>query len=159
VPLRIKRPAAGTKLSLTPAMVQLNADKLPYDIRKAETIPSQETGSWLVSFAAPEQLGRIRPKRATLDLRVTVPVQSLAIRTNQCAEEKPRANESVEPVAQWDRQIGAKRVTLDLVPGDYDSQGHVWLLITVAQQGGTAANPAPWQIRDLKMAIEAEAME
>jgi hypothetical protein len=156
-PLRLASLPAGSKLTAPPALVSIDFSRMPYDRMKGETVSTPQDGQWLVGFQVPAAVGRVRPTRATLSLRVTLPGHQLTIRKQQCAEGAPKANQRAEPVAAWDRGVGAREADMELGPSDIDRDGRVWLLFDVHSVGApTGGNPLSWQIADLGLSIDAE---
>jgi len=164
-PLRIEPPAAGTKLSLPAALATVDTGHLPYDIQKGESVPTQEQGTWLVGFSVPPQLGQVRPTRVTLEAQLTFPTHALVIRRGQCAKGSPKMDPNGAVLAEWGHEVASKRVSMDCSSGDFDRAGRVWLLLDIHPVGasggtdaGTDAAAGSWQIKDLTMAINAEAI-
>src|SRR5205814_10272960 len=89
-----------------------------------------------------------------------LPAHTLTLRREQCADGAPKINLAGTASVQWDQVVGAREVTFDSAPTDYDRDGRVWLLIEVRPRdpGATSTVVAPWQIKDLSMKIEADAV-
>jgi hypothetical protein len=158
-PVRIDPPPVGTRVSIPSPLVSANFGKLPYDPLKDETVPAIQDGQWLIGFACPPALGQVQPTRATLELRVTLPGHALSVRKEQCASGTAEPNGFVEPVATWERAVGARNVTIDLGSRDVDRDGRVWLLLDVRSVGAGASGggtPVTWQLKDIVMSIDAE---
>ena len=158
--VRIEPPAVGTSVSVPSVLVSANFGKLPYDPVADETVPSIQDGQWLIGFACPPSLGQMRPTRATLELRVSLPGHALSVRKEQCGGGggSPEVNGFVEPVANWERAVGARKATIDLGPRDIDGAGRVWLLLdvrSVAAAGGDTA-AVSWQVKDIGVSIDGQ---
>ncbi len=158
-PLRIQPPEPGTTIAIPSLLVSFDSGKLPYDLAKGQSVPTQQEGQWLVRFAAPPELGQIRPTRAALEARLNLPGHALLIRKGQCPGGRPMANPAGPITAEWKSEVASKKVAIDCTPEDYDRDGGVWLLLEIrstAPGGSTAA--AAWQIKDFALAIDAQAV-
>jgi hypothetical protein len=157
-PVQIAPQKTGTKVSVPAALVKLDTGRMPYELDKGESVATPQPGQWLVSFAVPAEVGRLRPTGATLRLRVTLPGHDLIIRKDQCGEEgSPKSHPFATPVAAWDRTVGSEQVHMDLSPRDVDGEGRVWLLFDVHSVGAVSGgNPLSWQIKDLELSLDAE---
>ncbi|MEA2735810.1 MAG: hypothetical protein QOE14_2261, partial [Humisphaera sp.] len=158
-PLRFHVPPPGSAVTVPAALVRVVPGRMPYDVTKDESVPSQQDGQWLVGFELPKAVGHVRPKRATLELRVNVPGHQLVVRQNQCMDGAAQADALQEPIGAWDRAVASPRVNIDLGPRDVDRAGRVWLLFDVHSVGAVSGNnPLSWQIEDLGLSVEAEAV-
>jgi hypothetical protein len=158
-PLKIEPVAPGTLIPVPAALVSTNPGKLPYDLAKGHSVPSQQEGQWLVRFSVPHELGQVRPTRATLEVRLSVPAHELLIRKGQCSGGQSKADESGAVVAQWKSTVGSQKVSFDCTPAqDCDRDGAVWLLLDIRSATPGVPAAAPWQIRDLALAIDAQAV-
>jgi hypothetical protein len=150
-------PAARTKITVPAPLVSIAFGKMPYDRLKEATEPSQQDGQWLIGFAVPRELGRLRPTRAKLQLRADVPGHRVTIRKEQCVTGIATVNEAPDPIATWERSTGLRDVSIDLSDHDIDREGRVWLLLDVHSTTATAsASPLAWQIKDVAMSLEGE---
>jgi hypothetical protein len=161
--VRIEPPAPGTKLVIPASMVSVQPVKLPYERRMGETVPSQEQGSWLIGFSPPAQLGQVRPTRATLSVRVNLPAHTLSFHKGACREGKPVMSlGGGAAIANWSGEVGARVVSFECSPEDYDAAGRVWLLMQVEAKapstGGSSGASGSWQIKDLSMSMNADAV-
>src|SRR5262249_8448413 len=130
----------------------------PYDINRREWASSPLPGQWLIGFAPPPQLGRLKPLRVTLLADVTAPQQTIRFLRGQCPDGQPRSNSAGEQVASWTLPIGERTISLVPQSGDYDPQGRVWVLMEVTNSvpTGSGGLVSPWQFHRLEMSYEAE---
>jgi hypothetical protein len=152
-PVRIEPTQPGAKLLDSRGAGRDEHGALPYELDKGESIATQQPGEWLVSFAAPAEVGRCAPTRATLQVRVTLPGHQLAIYQNQCADGRAQS-ESADRTGRrrGTAAVGSREVSFDLGARDVDADGRVWLLFDVHSVGAAAgSNPLSWQIQDLGM--------
>jgi hypothetical protein len=161
-PISIEVSPPGSKIAVPAALVGIEMGRLPYDPLAGESPASQQPGEWLVGFAVPREIGQVRPTHVTLEARVTLPGHTLSIRRGQCVGGTPKTNANGPLVVEWGREVGNKQVDIDSSAGDYDSDGRVWLRLEIrpvsATTGGTGGSPVSWQIKDLGMNVEAEAV-
>jgi hypothetical protein len=158
-PLRIEAPKAGTIVSIPAGLTNVVTGKLAYDSAAGELLPSQEEGEWLIGFAAPSAIGRVKPTSIALEMRVSLPGHTMTVRKAQCRDGKAILNYGGDAIAEWKREVGLRRVSFDCAASDYDADGRVWLMLQVAgaAQGG-GASATPWQIKDVAAAMKAEAV-
>src|SRR5262249_3588655 len=80
VPVQIQGPASGEKVKIDGAFCRIVLAPgvvPPYDINRREWASSPLPGQWLIGFAPPPQLGRLKPLRVTLLADVTAPQQTI----------------------------------------------------------------------------------
>ncbi len=159
-PLRIEAPKPGTIVSIPAGLTNIVTGKLAYDSAAGELLPSQEEGEWLIGFAAPSAIGRVRPSSVTLEMRVSLPGHRMTVRKAQCRDGKAMLNYRGDVIGEWKREVGLRRVSFDCAANDYDADGRAWLMLQVASsaQGAGGASATPWQIKDVAMAMKAEAI-
>ena len=155
-PLHFDSPAVGTKLTIPAIFTHLELNKFPYDRLKNESVPSQQSGEWLIGFAAPRELGQLRPTSVTLQLRVSLPAQELIIHKSQCRNGSTVENELGDLVGKFSRENGAKKIDISCDATDFDHDGRVWLLFDCHAIDLSAANITPWQIKELAMSFQAQ---
>jgi hypothetical protein len=144
-PLRFNVSPPKSVLSIPVALVQVDTGRLPYDRAKGESVPTPQPGEWTLMFRPPPEIGRVRPTRVTLSARVTLPVHSMELRKG--------AARNAPVLAEWSRDIGAKEVTFDCAPDDYDEDGAI--RITLQVNSHEAGGSVPWQVSDLGMSFDA----
>ena len=145
-PLRFDVSPPKSALSIPAALVHVDTGRLPYDRATGESVPTPQPGEWTLTLRPPPEIGRVRPTRATLSARVTLPVHSMELRKSTAR--------NAPILAEWSRDVGAKEVTFDCVPGDYDDDGAIRITLQVNSQD--AVGSVPWQVSDLEMNMEAE---
>jgi len=154
-PVEIAPQKAGARVSIPAVMMKLDTGRLPYERDRGESVATPQPGQWLIGFAAPAEVGRLRPTRATLRLRITLPGHRFAVYKGQCADGTPKANQFSEPLVAWERDVGAREVSMNLEPRDVDADGRVWLLVDVSPIGASA-EPLSWQVKDIELTMDAE---
>jgi hypothetical protein len=157
-PLQIIAPDPGTKLSIPSPLIKLNAGKLAYDMPKSETVPSQEIGNWVIAFAPMREIGGVKPARATLEARLSLPAHTLVIRKGQCVGGKPKMSPAGDVIAEWGGEVASKQIRFDCSPDDFDSDGCVYLMLEIRPRSQSASNAAAWQIKELGMSIDGQSI-
>src|SRR5581483_2411823 len=158
VPVTVERPSPGSQLFVDGAycpLIQSTQRGLPYDPARREWVPGTESGQWLVGFAPPPGVGRLRPRRVTLKADVSAPTQTVSFLKTQCANGIPEANPAGGVAASWNQPIAAQSATFDCTPADFDQNGCVWLLLGVQS---TSGSPSPWFFRHLELSYTATAV-
>jgi hypothetical protein len=130
---------------------------LPYDLGQGEWIPSAQPGEWLVGFTPPREAGKLKVTRATLDVSLNLPAQTLTIRRGQVRGGQPRRNPSGEVLATYQPTFGRQPpVVFDTGDNDVDGHGRVWLLVTVENPPpGASPQVSPWNFTEFGVALDA----
>jgi hypothetical protein len=144
-PLRFNLSPPKSMLSIPVALVHVDTGRLPYDRAKGESVPTPQPGEWTLTFRPPPEIGRVRPTRATLSARVSLPMHSMELRKG--------SGRNTPVLAEWSRDVAAKEITFDCAPGDYDEDGTIG--ITLQVNAHEAGGSVPWQVSDLGMSFDA----
>ncbi len=133
-------------------IIQGAARGLPYDPSQRRWVPTNQPGQWLIGFAVPEKIGRLRPVHVQIDADLSAPTQTIAFFRDQCRAGIAAINPQGDEAANWTRVITPQSFEFDCRSDDYDSEGHVWLMLRIE---ATSASPSPWFFRRLEMSYHA----
>ena len=153
-PLGLRPSDVGTRVAIDGAFVRLvpGAPRgLPYDEARQQWIATAAPGQWVIGFAPPKEIGRLRPKRVTLTCDPAMPQQVVRIRGDQAMNATGRPNLAGRVIAEWSKPIERQQITFEPQPQDVDANGHVWLMLSV---DSAAAAGAQWLIRSLEVAYD-----
>jgi hypothetical protein len=160
-PVTVKPSPIGSRVSLDAGFNVLTFGEdvgVPYDMGRGEWIPSSQPGEWLIGFAPPRAVGKLKVERATLMARFQqLSVQTMTIRRGQVRNGQPRRDSNGPVVAQYARTNAASQppVTFDASDADADAYGRVWLLVQLETPPPTGGTVPPWQVSELGVSIEA----
>jgi hypothetical protein len=152
VPLTIEPTPPGQTVRVPDRLVRMVTGRqnfgLPYDYGKREWLSTQQDGEFLVGFAAPWQMGVMRPERATITANLNAPRHRITLR--------PRS--APDQAVTWDNAVTTETASIDLSAGDVDENGVVWFTLSVERSGEIALGevPTPWQIRSLRVGLEGD---
>jgi hypothetical protein len=85
-----------------------------------------------------------------------LPAHKLSISKGQVASGKPSINRTAEPIAEWSKDVGLKKIAFDCDQNDIDADGGVWLLFDVAPAQQTGSAPVSWQIKELSVSLQGQ---
>ena len=132
IPLRVQRPAPNTTVRIDPGFLSIRREaspSLPYSPNTQQWSDSTQNGPWLIGIAAPEGLGKLRPKTLLLDINARLGSgYVMTLRRAQCDNGAVREN-TTGPTIDVPAQGGT--ITIELAATDIDTNGWVWLALSV----------------------------
>jgi hypothetical protein len=128
-----------------------------YDAATRQWLGSIITGTWNVGFQIPRGIGKVKPISATISADLAASHHIIVLRRGQASGGTWRDNPAGPIVAEWKQAAGSKTATIDLDDNDVDSNGCLWLRLTVKEADATDMIEAPWKFNSLSVGFEAQA--
>lgn len=122
----------GTEVRVDPGFTHLRRDaavSLPYRAEGDAWSEASQGGPWMVAIAAPPEIGKLAPKRLSLEIDLRATGYEFTIQRGQVQSGKMSEAPAGEAVLQWSNTDAAKRATIELTPDDIDENGWVWIRI------------------------------
>jgi hypothetical protein len=157
-PLTLGASEVGSHVAIDGAFVRLVPGPimgLPYDESRHAWLATSTTGQWLIGFAPPKQIGRLRPTRVTLTCDPAAPRHVVSLVGDQLSGETLTPNANGRTLAEWSQPVARQEVTFEPTPQDLDGYGHIWLMLRVRLADSAEGSPQ-WTFRDLRMAYDAK---
>ena len=128
-----------------------------YDDVKREWTQSIQTGTWNIGFAAPREIGRLKPVRVVVSADLVAPGHTITLRRGQCAGGVNIENPDGAIVAEWKQVVGVRMVEVALDPDDVDAMGRLWLRMSVEESSSdsSAGVLVQWKFNALSVGIAA----
>lgn len=135
--------------------VGLAARSLPMDARGI--IRTEQTGSWLIGFAAPREIGRLAPQQATLRADIRTPLHRIRLQRGQCTTGPARPNPAGPEVLNVSQTLSSPTVNFTIDSTDIDANGWVWLLLTSEQLAVPSdSTRREWTIESIELELTGE---
>jgi hypothetical protein len=135
--------------------VGLAARSLPMDARGI--IRTEQTGSWLIGFAAPREIGRLAPQQATLRADIRTPLHRIRLQRGQCTTGPARPNPAGPEVLNVSQTLSSPTVNFTIDSSDIDANGWVWLLLTSEQLAVPSdSTRREWTIESIELELTGE---
>lgn len=150
----------GSAVTIPPEFVVTSVDSsrgAPYDLARAEWVPSRQSGAWGISFQLPRGLGRIGSVQATIAAEIAAPAHEVVLRRGQCREGTLFDNPEGPILARWSRPTGTRALTAALERDDFDADQRLWLRLSIDPTREEAASePQEWRLKDLSVQFEVD---
>lgn len=161
VPVTILPSEVGARVKVDAALTQpvIVGGAPIYDPARHQWVEQRRGGNWLIGFAAPPAIGRLRPTRAELTVDLDAPQQTITVRRGQSPTGAAQLNSDGEALATWTNAVGSRRIAIEsLTPADVDDNGWVWLAFEVRDTplAQSAIGQYPWKFRQMGLSYDAE---
>ncbi len=162
LPVRLESSPVGSTIKIDPAFARIvtGPARVPqYDGEHDQWLSTNLDTEMLVGFAAPREIGQLRPREVTIDLDIAAPQQMITIRRGQVRNGRlpSRSNPAGDVVGEWSQPVGGRTAKFTATAQDYDAQGRLWLLVTVHSSGVPVGSlVSQWSVRHLEVGFTAE---
>jgi hypothetical protein len=162
LPIRLQASPVGSLVKIDPAFTRqvLGRSRVSqYDPGRDLWLPTNLDTDMLLGFEAPAEVGQLHPQQVTIDFDVAAPQQTITIRRGQVARgQAVEGGIATGPVVgEWSQPVGRHTATFTATAADYDAQGHLWILVSVASPRSAAGGLiAQWSFRHLEVGFTAE---
>ncbi len=159
-PVRVQPSPVGSRVRIDGPFTSIRFGperSLPYNPQVNRWVRTNQPGQWLFGFAAPMEIGRIRPIRATLSAEPTAPQHTITFVRGQCQNGSAVERPDGPVLARWQQPITPQSVSFEVNADDCDSTGTIWVLMQVQSDSSEAdVGSAFWQFRRLEMGLESQ---
>jgi len=160
-PLMLRPSQVGQRLTIDAGFMRLESPdrSLPYDPTTGRWIEagSDQGGQWAISFVPPAGVGRLAPKRALVDLIISIPSRTLTLSRATFMPGDPVPSDSTVITGQWSGGYNrSEKLSFDLSPSDFTADGRVWLMLSVNQPANLAPPVPIWSIQKFDLTLTAD---
>jgi hypothetical protein len=153
-PVEVEPSAIGSTVLIESGFCRLipgPGPEAPYNVRSRQWIAGNRSGSWIIGFQPPAEIGRLRPVRFVLTADVSAPGQTITLSRGICRAGKLDAAAQGDSFAEWRQPISVQSVQLECRDGDFDFDGTIWLRLSVA----ASSSSSTWFFRKLELSCVA----
>lgn len=161
MPVRIEPSPPGSTVRLDAEFMRLRPASFGlalYDPARDAWGGTNLDARMLLSYEPPRDAGTVRPTRATAELDMTAPGQTVRVRRGQAPGGVLTHVPGGPVLAEWDKPLGRQVLEFECGPDDVDADGRVWLLVTVdaVPLDDPAQRPPEWKVNAFRMSYVAE---
>ena len=154
--LELKPSPVGSKVHIAKAFTQMltgDIGALPFDPTKGEWLETFTSQEFLVGFAFPPGVGKVKTTHVTIDFGASAPQQTITLRRGQVKNDRVQINPGGTEIGTWSQLIGSNTVDFEVEPGDVDVNGWAWIMVSI-EGPAIGGQTARWRITDFAVAYD-----
>lgn len=147
-PVRFEGPPLGQEVLIDGAFTQMVFTALaglPYDITRQKWNPSHQGGRWVVGFATPPEIGRLKLTEATIALDIQAPSYNVSV-----------GGRTGTGRTTFNGPLGRHTARIAPAPGDVDENGWVWIELVVTGGAAPGGVPPRWELTQILLSCRGQ---